>query len=69
MEIAKENFFKIGYNTRLRKEIIRKESIKNKIVKRIKKHKIMSGAVMLLIALSTVNLMMIYSFFKILQNI
>ena len=66
MEITNDNYFNIKYNTTLDRLEIRK---KNKLLEKIKKHKIVSAMVMVLIMLSCLNFFLIYSFANIFSNI
>ena len=66
MEITNDNYFNIKYNTTLDRLEIRK---KNKLLEKIKRHKIMSIMVMLLIVFSCLNFFLIYSFVKVLGNV
>ena len=66
MEITNDNYFNIKYNTTLDRLEVRK---KNKFLEKIKKHKIVSSMVMLLITLFCLNFFLIYSFVKVLGNI
>lgn len=69
MEIAKEKWFEVRYNTRLDKLVIKKERLRNRFLKTIKKHKLITVASMAFVMFSILNTYMIYSFMKILQNI
>ena len=66
MEITNDNYFNIKYNTTLDRLEVRK---KNKLWEKIKKHKIVSMMVTLLIMFSCLNFLLIYSFIKVLGNI
>ena len=65
--VNKENN-KIRYNTNLDRLQIGKNMVVKRLVKTVKNHKIISMAVISLIIFSTVNMVMIYKFMKILQN-
>ena len=65
--VNKENN-KIRYNTNLDRLQIGKNRVVKRLVKTVKNHKIISMAVISLIIFSTVNMVMIYQFMKILQN-
>ncbi len=69
MEIAKDEFFKIRYDTKLDRLVIKKEEGMQKIIKNIRKHKLITSVITTFIIFSTLNLFMIYSFMKILQNV
>ena len=69
MEYAKEKFFEVMYNTKLEKLVIKKERLVSKIKRFIKTHKFITTVGMAFAMFSAVNVIMIYSFMKILQNI
>lgn len=69
MEYAKDEIFQIRYNTKLNRLQIGSESWTNKIHKKIKRHKLLTTIIIALITFSTVNIIMIYNFIEILQNI
>ena len=69
MEYAKEEFFKINYDTKLKKLEIGQEGIIKKITRKVKEHKFLSMSILTLIIFSTVNLVMIYSFIELFQNL
>lgn len=65
MEYAKEKLLRIGiFNTSSKKEIWT-----SRILSKIKKHKIISTAIGLFFFFSAVNIILIYNFLRILQNI
>ena len=66
MEITNENVFNIKYNTKMDRLELRK---KNKFLKKIQKHKIISLMVTILIMFSCLNFFLIFSFIKVLENI
>lgn len=68
MEITREDFKKMGYNTTIKKVII-KESWTSKILRKIQENKFISTVVLAFIMFSILNVAMICSFMKILQNI
>ena len=63
MEYTEENLLTLE----VRKE--NKERLDKKFIKKIYEHKWMSMIILSLVILSSINVMMIYNFFKILQNI
>lgn len=69
MECAKEKFFEVMYNTKLNKLVIKKERLISKIRRLAKTHKFMTTVGIAFLMFSTANIVMIYSFMKILQNI
>ena len=68
MEYAKEKFYEVMYNTKLEKLVIRKERYISKIKRFIRMHKFRITVSMAFSVFSTANIIMIYSFMKILQN-
>ena len=69
MEYTKDVFFKVNYNTDLNRLEIAEESWTSKLIKKIKNHKLLTTIVIAFAMFSTLNIAMIYSFMKILQNI
>lgn len=69
MEYAKDEIFQIRYNTKLNRLQIGSESWTSKIHKKIKRHKLLTTIIIALITFSTANIIMIYNFMEILQNI
>ncbi len=69
MENAKEEIYQMRYNTILGRLQIGKTAIIRKLCNTIKKHKVISMAVISLIIFSCANIIMIYQFMKILQNL
>lgn len=69
MEYTKDVFFKVNYNTDLNRLEIAEESWTSKLIKKIKNHKLLATIVVAFVMFSTLNIAMIYSFMKILQNI
>lgn len=74
MESAKEKWFEAKYDTKLKKMFIKKTNITSKIrIKKIKNyiksHMLITTASIAFIAFSIFNIIMIYNFFEILQNV
>lgn len=69
MEYAKEKFYEVMYNTKLDKLVIRKERLISKIKRFIRTHKFITTVSLTFAVFSTVNVIMIYNFMKILQNV
>lgn len=69
MEYAKEKFYEVMYNTRLDKLFIRKERWISKIKRFIRTHKFITTTSIAFTVFSIANIIMINSFFNILQNI
>ena len=69
MEYAKDKIFKISYNTKLNRLEMRGESWTSKLHKKIKRHKLLTTTIIAFCIFATINMLMICSFMKILQNI
>jgi len=69
MEYAKDELFEVRYDTKLDRLVIKKPRWRSKIFRAIKQHRIIATAGIAFIMFSTLNVVMIYSFMKILQNI
>ena len=74
MEIAKEKWFEVKYDTKLDKMVIKKPKFNNKmllkyIINKIRKHIFLLTIGTAFIIFATLNILMIYSFFVILQNV
>lgn len=69
MECAKDTFFEVRYNTKLDRLVIKKERWISKLFRTIKRHKLITTVTMAFIVFSIVNIIMIYSFMRILQNL
>ena len=69
MENVKEKWYEVVYNTRLDKLELKKPKLRGRLIRKIRKHKFFTTIVITAILFSVLNVTMIYSFFKILQNI
>lgn len=69
MEYAKDDVFEIKCNTTLNRLEIREESWTSRLSKKIKTHKLLTTTIIVLFMFATINIVMICSFMKILQNI
>lgn len=69
MEYAKEKWYEVMYNTKLDRLVIRKERYISKIKRFIRTHKFITTVSIAFVIFSTANIIMIYSFMKVLQNI
>ncbi len=69
MENVKEKWYEIMYNTRLDKLVLKKLSFRRKVIRKIKRHKFITTIVITTVLFSILNITMIASFMKILQNI
>ena len=68
MEYAKDDIFKIRYNTKLNRLQIKEESWTSRLVQKIKTHKFLTTVIIVFLLFSTINIIMINSFMKILQS-
>ena len=68
MEYAKDEIFKIRYNTKLNRLQMKKENWTSKIYEKIKAHKFITTIIITFLIFSTINIIMINSFMKILEN-
>lgn len=69
MEYTKDELFEVMYNTKLDRLVIKKTRLGTKIRRWVKTHKFMTTVISAFVMFSTLNIVMIYSFMKILQNI
>lgn len=69
MEYAKDEIFQIRYNTNLNRLQIGHEKWTSRLLKTMKRHKLITTTIIAFMMFSTVNLIMIYNFMKILQSI
>ena len=69
MENVKEKWYEVMYNTRLDKLVLRKPSLRGKVIRKMRKHKFITTVIFTAILFSVLNVTMIVSFLKILQNI
>lgn len=69
MEYAKDELFEVKYDTKLDRLVLKKLRWTGKIVRAIKAHKLITTASIAFMMFSILNMVMIYSFMKILQNI
>ncbi len=63
-----ENIFQIRYNEKLDRLEMPKDTILQKIERKIAKHKFISLTIGMFLVLSSINFYLIYSFMKILEN-
>ena len=69
MYYANDEIFKIRYNTGLDRLQVDKEKWTRRLAKKIIKNKLLTMIIFAFIIFSTINVIMIYNFIKILQNI
>lgn len=68
MEYAKDEVFQIRYNTNLNRLQIGSDRWTSRLLKTVRRHKLITTVVVSLIIFSVANVIMIYNFMKILQN-
>ena len=68
MEYAKDEIFKIRYNSRVNRLQMPKESLGVRMIQKIKRHKWISLIVILFLMFSCINFFLIYHFMNILQT-
>lgn len=64
-----ENWYEVMYNTRLDKLVLRKPKLRGKIIRKIRKHKLISLIIFITIIFSILNMALIINFFEILQKV
>lgn len=69
MEYAKDEIFQIRYNTKLDRLEMKRENWTSRLSKKIKRHILLTTTIIAFFMFATINLIMISSFMKILQNI
>lgn len=69
MEYAKDDIFQIRYNTKLDRLEMTEESWTSRLYKKVKRHKLLTTTIIAFFMFATINVVMICSFMKILQNI
>lgn len=69
MEYAKDEIFQIKYNTKLNRLEMQKESWTSQIAKKIRGHKLLTTTIIAFFMFATLNMVMIYSFMKILERL
>lgn len=69
MEYAKDEIFQIRYNTKLDRLEMRGESWTSRLSKKMRRHKLLTTTIVAFCMFATINMVMICSFMKILQNI
>lgn len=69
MECTKDEIFQVRYNTKLNRLEMKGENWTSRLYKKIKRHKLLTTTILAFFMFATLNLVMIYSFMKILQNL
>jgi len=69
MEYAKDEVFLVRYNTNFNRLEIEEDSWGKRFYKKIKSHKFLMTTIIAFFMFSTIHMIMLYSFMKILQNI
>ena len=63
-----ENWYEVMYNTKLDKLVLRKPRLRGKIIRKVRKHKLISLIISITMLFSILNIAMIINFFGILQK-
>lgn len=69
MEYAKDEIFQIKYHTKLNRLKIREDKWTSRLYKKVKRHKLLTVTIVALCVFATINIVMIASFMKMLQNV
>lgn len=69
MEYAKDEIFQVRYNTKLNRLEIGEQNWMIRLCQKIKRHKLLTTAMIAFIMFATINMVMISNFMRILQNI
>lgn len=69
MEMTKEKLYEVRYNTKLDKLVLKKDRLRNKFLRAVKRNKFMTVAWVAFVMFSMLNFYMIYTFMQLLQNI
>ena len=69
MEYAKDEIFQIRYNTKLNRLEIKEENWTTRLYRKMKTHKLLTTTIIAFTMFATINMVMICSFMRILQNI
>lgn len=69
MEYAKDEIFKIRYNTKMDRLEMQQKKGANKVTGIMKRHKLMTTVCIAFLIFATINIAMICSFMNILQNL
>lgn len=69
MEYAKDEIFQIRYNTTLDRLEMKPKRWTSRIKNKMKQHKLLTATLMAFVLFSIINVVMIYNFVNILQNV
>ena len=69
MEYAKDEVFQIRYNTNLNRLQIGSDRWTSRLLKTVRRHKLITTVIISLMIFGAANVIMIYNFMKIMQNI
>ena len=69
MEYAKDEIFQVRYNTKMDKLQIRHEKLVKRIIKTMRRHKLITVTAITFLIFSILNVVMIYNFLKLLENL
>lgn len=69
MEYAKDEVFQVRYNTKLDRLEIGHERFGKRLINTIRRHKLMTVTVITFLVFSTLNIVMVCNFLKMLENL
>lgn len=69
MEYAKDEIFQVRYNTKLNRLEMGREDWTSRLYKKMKRHKLLTITIIVFLMFATINMVMICSFMRILQNV
>ena len=69
MEYAKDEIFQVRYNTKMDRLEIGHERLVKRIIKKIRRHKLITVTAITFLVFSTLNVVMICNFLKLLENL
>ena len=69
MEYAKDEFFQVSYHTNLNRLEMKEESWTSKLWRRVKRHKLLTTTIVAFFVFATLNVVIIFSFMRILQSV
>lgn len=69
MKGTEEKLFEVMYDTKKDRLVLRKQTWIRKMMRKIKTHKLITTIAMAFFMFATLNVVMIYNFMKLLQNI
>ena len=69
MEYAKDEIFQVRYNTKMDQLQIGHEKLVKRIIKTMRRHKLITVTAITFLIFSILNVVMIYNFLKLLENL